>query len=73
MGAVAGPADALRLVLALPGKEGQLMVAGMTTALSLEQSREILELLNPAGAEHPGPPELPAARIGPGKLATGWS
>ena len=59
-GAVAGPVDALRLVLALPGKEGQLMVADMTTALSLEQSREILELLNPAGAEHPWPPELMA-------------
>ena len=64
VGAVAGPAEALRLVLALPGREGQLLVAGMTTALSLEQSREILELLHPAGAEHPWPPELPAARIG---------
>jgi ATP-dependent DNA ligase len=64
VGAVSGPADALRLVLALPGRDGKLIVAGVTTALSLGQSREILEQLHPAGAEHPWPPELPAARIG---------
>ena len=65
VGAVTGPLHApTRLVLALPGKGGRLVVAGATTALTPAQAREVSALLRPPIARHPWPPELPAGRMG---------
>jgi hypothetical protein len=65
VGAVTGTREAPeRLVLAIPGKGGRLMVAGATTALTQTQAREVSALLRPPRAGRPWPPELPAGRLG---------
>lgn len=65
VGAVTGPLEApVRLVLALPGREGKLLVAGATSALTRLESADVGRLLSPGLSDHPWPPELAGVRLG---------
>ena len=65
VGAITGTlARPERLILALPGPNGELMVAGGTGPLRPGQQRELAGLLRPPAGAHPWPSELPAGRTG---------
>lgn len=56
-----------RLILALPGENGELVVAGSTAPLTLTEQRAVAALLRVPDGEHPWPPEISSGPLG------GWS
>jgi ATP-dependent DNA ligase len=65
VGAVSGTLRAPeRLILGLYDAAGELVIAGGTGPLKPGQQREIAALLEPMGATHPWPPDVPMGRAG---------
>jgi ATP-dependent DNA ligase len=64
VGAVTGPITAPTAVIAGLIRDGQLIVAGRTNALTAAQSRELAALLVPASDDHPWPDEIGSGVFG---------